>query len=207
MIPTFIRQLTERLSQPLPGKKAQEIMMIYPDFSYMISSKNPGRIAASVLILLFPKDHGWNFFLTKRTNKVEHHKNQISLPGGTVEHGETIAEAALRETYEEIGVRQNLVNVIGSLTSFNIPTSCFEIFPVVGWVDKEPITKVNQIEVERIFSVSLDTFLDEKIQKDKKRIFRGKIQIIPYFYLGNEQVWGATSIILSEFKMALKEIF
>ena len=206
MIPRLITQLTERLSQPLPGKKAQKIMMAYPPYPYLNSNKYVEPVPAGVLIVLFPKNSSWHFFLTKRTDKVDHHKGQISLPGGVVEDGETFIETALRETYEEIGVAPQLVNVIGSLSSFIIPVSFFEIFPYIGWADKEPTTKINNIEVDRVFSVSFDSFLDNKNQKHENKIYHGEMRKIPYYDLGNEQVWGATSIILSEFKSVLQEI-
>jgi len=204
MTPKLISQLTWRLKESLPAEKAHNIMQAYPLYPY---SKNyVQRVPASVLILLFPKNNIWYFFLTKRTEKVEHHKGQISLPGGVLENNETLTEAALRETHEEIGVSPEFINVIGPLTSFHIPVSGFEIFPFVGWTKEEPQTTIQEKEVERIFSVSLNSFLDNNNQKKKKEIFNSKMINIPFFDLENEHVWGATSIILSEFKVILQEI-
>ena len=206
MIPELITQLTQRLSQPLPGKKAQDIMMVYPGYPSAVLEAYAQRVPAGVLILLFPRNDGWHFFLTKRTDRVDHHKGQISLPGGVVQDGESLMEAALRETHEEIGVASTLVTVIGSLTSFNIPVSDFEIFPFISWAVSEPMTAIHDAEVDRVFSVSLDSFLDDRNQKQKKETLLGEMRTIPYFDLGSEQVWGATSIILSEFKTVLQDI-
>lgn len=206
MIPELITQLTQRLSQPLPGKKAQDIMMVYPGYPSAVLEAYAQRVPAGVMILLFPRNDGWYFFLTKRTDRVDHHKGQISLPGGVVQDGESLMEAALRETHEEIGVASTLVTVIGSLTSFNIPVSDFEIFPFISWAVTEPMTVIHDAEVDRVFSVSIDSFLDDKNQKQKKETLRGEMRTIPYFDLGSEQVWGATSIILSEFKTVLQDI-
>ena len=167
MIPELITQLTQRLSQPLPGKKAQDIMMVYPGYPSAVLKAYAQRVPAGVLILLFPRNDGWHFFLTKRTDRVDHHKGQISLPGGVVQDGESLMEAALRETHEEIGVAATLVTVIGSLTSFNIPVSDFEIFPFISWAVSEPMTAIHDAEVDRVFSVSLDSFLDDRNQKQK----------------------------------------
>ena len=205
MIPELITQLTQRLSQPLPGKKAQDIMMVYPGYPSAVLEAYAQRVPAGVLILLFPRNDGWHFFLTKRTDKVNHHKGQISLPGGVVQDGESLTEAALRETHEEIGVPSTLVTVIGSLTSFNIPVSGFEIFPFISWAVTEPMTVINDAEVNRVFPVSLDSFLDDRNQKQKKETLLGEMRTIPYFALESEQVWGATSIILSEFKAVLQD--
>ena len=206
MIPELITQLTQRLSQPLPGKKAQDIMMVYPGYPSAVLEAYAQRVPAGVLILLFPRNDGWHFFLTKRTDRVDHHKGQISLPGGVVQDGESLTETALRETHEEIGVASTLVTVIGSLTSFNIPVSGFEIFPFISWAAIEPMTVIHDAEVDHVFSVSLDSFLDDRNQKQKKETLLGEMRTIPYFDLGSEQVWGATSIILSEFKAVLQDI-
>ena len=206
MIPELITQLTQRLSQPLPGKKAQDIMMVYPGYPSAVLEAYAQRVPAGVLILLFPRIDGWHFFLTKRTDRVDHHKGQISLPGGVVQDGESLMETSLRETHEEIGVASTLVTVIGSLTSFNIPVSGFEIFPFISWAVTEPMTVIHDAEVDRVFSVSLDSFLDDRNQKQKKETLLGEMRTIPYFDLGSEQVWGATSIILSEFKAVLQDI-
>ena len=100
----FIKKLSHRLSEPLPGKAAHNIMMVTPRIPFPEINFDKKGIPASVLILLFPKNKEWHFFLTKRTDTVDHHKGQISLPGGVVENSESLADAALRETHEEIGM-------------------------------------------------------------------------------------------------------
>jgi hypothetical protein len=112
----------------------------------------------------------------------------------------------LRETYEEIGVEKNNIHLIGSLSSFYIPVSGFEMFPFIGWIESEPMTSIHDKEVERIFSASVKDFVLDETQKTKKDTLRGFPVNIPYFDLGNEIVWGATAMILAEFKLILKKI-
>ena len=88
MIPLFIEALTERLGKDLPGKNAQRKMMITPN-QFPTENQEDEGIPASVLLLLYPFDGGWFFFLTKRSQDVEHHKGQISFPGGVVEKNES----------------------------------------------------------------------------------------------------------------------
>lgn len=180
--------------------------MVTPRIPFPKINFNKKGIPASVLILLFPKNNDWHFYLTKRTDTVDHHKGQISLPGGVVENEESLNDAALRETYEEIGVDKNNIHLIGSLSSFYIPVSGFEMFPFIGWVESEPMTSIHDKEVERIFSASVKDFVLDETQKTKKDTLRGFPVNIPYFDLGNEIVWGATAMILAEFKLILKEI-
>ena len=111
------------------------------------------------------------FFLTKRSQNVEHHKGQISFPGGVVEKNESKMNAAIRETNEEIGVDKDLIKIIGSLTPFYIPVSNFHISPYVGWTEEKPHTKVQDAEVKRVFSVSINDLVLEKNLKTKKIFF------------------------------------
>ena len=202
----FIKNLSHRLSKDLPGKSAHDTMMVTPRLPFPKINLVKKGIPASVLILLFPKNNQWHFFLTKRTNTVNHHKGQISLPGGVVETGESLEGAALRETHEEIGVDKKNIHLIGSLSSFYIPVSGFEMFPFIGWVKTEPETSIHNKEVDRIFSSSIPEFILDKTQKTKKDTLKGFPVNIPYFDMSGETVWGATSMILAEFKLILKEI-
>ena len=205
MIPLFIEALTERLSIDLPGKNAQRKMMITPN-RFPTKNQEDEGIPASVLLLLYPFDGGWFFFLTKRSQDVEHHKGQISFPGGVVERNESKMDAAIRETNEEIGVDKDLIKIIGSLTPFYIPVSNFHISPYVGWTEEKPHTKVQDAEVKRVFSVSINDLVLEKNLKTKKDFFSNKSVNVPYFDLNGETVWGATSMILSEFKFILRNM-
>jgi 8-oxo-dGTP pyrophosphatase MutT (NUDIX family) len=89
---------------------------------------------AAVLVPLYVREQElWTFF-TKRTDAVEHHKGQISFPGGRQEESDTDSvEAALRESEEEVGLPRDHVEVIGRLDTYITGTG-FEIAPVVGLV-------------------------------------------------------------------------
>lgn len=206
MDPLFIKNLIQQLEQPLPGKSAQMSMMVTPKLPFPKINFDKKGIPAAVLILLFPKNNDWYFYLTKRTDTVDHHKGQISFPGGVVENGESLENAALRETWEEIGVKEDKIQLIGALSSFYIPVSGFEMFPYIGWIKEEPKIIIHEKEVDRIISVSLKNFMSDSTQKTKKDTLRRFPVNIPYFDLDNETVWGATSMILAEFKAILKAI-
>ena len=202
----FIQSLAVKLNQPLPGENAQKHMRVTSQIPFPEIDLQKKGIPASVLILLFLKNNDWYFFLTKRTETVDHHKGQISLPGGVVNDGESLQNAALRETQEEIGVDPKVIHLIGELSSFYITVSGFELFPFIGWTKSEPKTSIHDKEVEKIFSVSIKDFMKKQNQKSKKTTLRGIPVNIPYFDLGGEMVWGATSMILAEFKQILEEI-
>tara|TARA_B100000886_G_scaffold285440_1_gene209884 strand:- start:143 stop:757 length:615 start_codon:yes stop_codon:yes gene_type:complete len=199
----LIIKLTKMMNKKLPGKSSHEEMMVRPKQKFM-KTKNP--ISAAVLILLYPLGNNWYFYLTKRTKTVEHHKGQISLPGGMLEKGESSQEAAIRETYEELGIKPQAINIIGSLTPFYIPISGFNVFPHVGWIAKCPTLEIQSKEVSKVFAPSVSSLISPQNKKIKKSTMLGQKVKIPYFNLNNEIVWGATSMILSEFKSILKGI-
>ena len=114
MTDKFIFSLMKQLSRTLPGENSHQIMKVKLNND---SNREPTLIKyASVLICLFPVNNNWNFFLTKRSTSVDHHKGQISLPGGMIEKGEDPMNAALRETNEEIGIQSKMIQIIGELS-------------------------------------------------------------------------------------------
>ena len=191
------------MNDKLPGRISHEVMMVKPGYKYI---EKKAFTPAAVLILLYPIEDKWHFFLTKRTDNVEHHKGQISLPGGMLEKGESHKEAAIRETFEELGVQSRDINIIGPLTPLYIPISNFKIFPFVGWLKSAPKLNIQSKEVSKVFSPSIYRLTDPKTKKMKDSILLGQKVQIPFFNLKNEVVWGATSMILSEFKKILKGI-
>ena len=199
-------KLAQHLVKELPGKPAQKIMLTKPRNPINYSSNSECPNPAAVLILLFPVKQDIRFFLTKRTNVVQHHKGQISLPGGAWEEGEQLWGTALRETNEEIGVREDHIQFIGELTPLFVPVTGFLIHPFVGWVDEEPETSPDPTEVESLFSASVLSLTDQNSCQCEERTIRGHVFDVPYFQLNREKVWGATSMILSEFKTVLKEV-
>ena len=199
----LIIKLTKMMNKKLPGKSSHEEMMVRPKQKFR---KRRDPFSAAVLILLYPLGNNWYFYLTKRTKMVEHHKGQISLPGGMLEKGESSQKAAIRETYEELGIEPQGINIIGPLTPFYIPVSGFNVFPFVGWIAKCPTLEIQSKEVSKVFAPSVSSLINPQNKKIKRSTMLGQKVEIPFFDLHNEMVWGATSMILSEFKSILEGI-
>ena len=203
MKPKLIMKLTKVMKKKLPGRSSHEKMMVRPKRKFL-EKKRP--FSAAVLVLLYPVKNNWYFYLTERTKTVEHHKGQVSLPGGMLEKGESSQKAAIRETYEELGIEPQGINIIGPLTPFYIPVSGFNVFPFVGWIEKCPKLKIQSKEVSKVFAPSVSSLMNPQNKKFKRSTILGQKVEIPFFNLHNEMVWGATSMILSEFKSILKGI-
>ena len=199
-------QIKERLKKPLPGNEAHLTTRIKTKSEVTFPNTQETARPAAVLILLFPFEDEIQFFLTKRTEDVEHHKGQISLPGGIRENDDSLNETALRETKEEVGIDSTKIIISGSLTPFFIPVTGYIVHPFIGWCKEKPSTKIHDVEVNQLFSVSITELMDEKILHTEQWNIRGYDAIVPYYNFEKCKVWGATAAILSEFKSILEDI-
>jgi 8-oxo-dGTP pyrophosphatase MutT (NUDIX family) len=156
----------------------------------------PGFRRAGVLVLLFPSRDGLSVLLTVRTEEVESHKGQISLPGGMADKGDRdIVETALRESAEEVGLKAESVEILGLLDDTVVP-SRYIITPVVGYVSSRPVARPSEVEVAEVFHVPVGFFADDKNGRREEREIRGqKFPLWFYDYQG-KRIWGATAAIL-----------
>ncbi len=195
----WITRLSEKLQGVLPGTTTH--LKLMPKTRKTELQQQPTRLPrkSAVLILFYPVNDRPHFVLIKRAMDGGVHSNQIALPGGQYEHKDhTLKQTALRESFEEIGVQMNKIQVIGSLTKLYIPPSNFDVYPFVGYALKRPLFQPNE-EVERILEVDVASLLHPETFQTKNLLLRtGKEIEVPCYYLGNEIVWGATAMILSE---------
>jgi len=140
--------------------------------------------------------------LTVRSDRVRH-GGQVSLPGGVVEPGETYAQAALREAYEEVAFTAQDVAVLGTLTPLDIPVSGFRLHPVVAMMDARPELKAADGEVAAILEVAVDDLLDRDHLTNIERERDGRRIIVPALRTGGHEIWGATAMVLAEFLVLL----
>jgi 8-oxo-dGTP pyrophosphatase MutT (NUDIX family) len=147
---------------------------------------------AAVLVPLTYVNGEWLLLFTRRTDRVQSHKGQVSFPGGASDEGETTPEqTALREAEEEIGMRPADVKVLGRLSQL-ITISSYRVTPVVGVVPWPYAFKVASIEVARVFTIPLLWLSDrnnywEFFLRDSNR------SLITYHPYDGELLWGATA--------------
>ena len=158
----------------------------------------PGLMRAAVLIPLFKKNGEYYVLLTRRTDKVRHHKGQISFPGGRQDPGEDFLATALREAKEEMGIEAKDVRILGELDDMCTVASDFCIAPFVGLIPYPYPFKINRHEIEEIIEVPLSVFLDETKFREEFRSHNGE-PVPVYFYQHDEHtIWGATARILKQ---------
>lgn len=202
----LVKHLEERLQLPLPGASAHEPLRaipvgdIRPVFSHSLAPKPGG-----VLILLYEENGIIKFPLIKRPEYLGAHSGQVSFPGGKAEVGETSLEAALREGEEEIGISRYEVRVLGTLSDFFVIPSNFLVTPVIGTIES-PVFKPDQREVARVLTADLYSLLKDEAVQEKEILAAGKFPLrAPHFEVEGEMVWGATAMMLNEFRTILKE--
>ena len=187
------------LAGTLPGVEAQLRMAPIPRPGWLPGRSPEESRPAAALLLLFPAASPVHVLLTVRSNQLPSHAGQVSMPGGAVEDGETLEQAALREASEETGLDAALVRVLGRLTPLHIPVSGFVLNTVVGVADARPDFRLAGTEVDQILEPSLDRLLDPTAVRRIPRLRDGLFQDVPYFAVDGVQVWGATAMVLAEF--------
>ncbi|HOJ15121.1 MAG TPA: CoA pyrophosphatase [Deltaproteobacteria bacterium] len=153
---------------------------------------------AAVLVPLCWRDPGPAVLLTKRSLDVEHHKGEISFPGGRFEPGDRdIVHTALREAHEEIGLAGDDVDVLGLLDD-HVSIVGYHITPVVGSIPYPYPFRINS-ESEALIELELARILDGDAWMAERSFFKGSS--VNMFYLETDQgvVWGATARMLKHF--------
>jgi 8-oxo-dGTP pyrophosphatase MutT (NUDIX family) len=200
---TIINQLRDSLSKPLPGLEAQLRMAPNPRIGWDPRKFPDDARAAAALLLLYPHNDTVNLALTVRGAELRNHTGQVSFPGGRVDEGETIEQAALREANEEVGVDPRTVEILGQLTPLHIPVSRFILHPVVGFTTMRPAFQRAEWEVARIIEAPVQVLHDPATVKreTRSRLVNGQtIDVdVPFFDIDGEKVWGATAMVLAEF--------
>ena len=200
--------LRRRLTSPLPGVDAQSRMSPRPrlgaDSGIDVSTLRP----AAALILIYPHADAWHVPLTLRGSNLRHHTGQVSLPGGRLDVGESVEEAALREAHEEVGIKSAEVDVLGRLTPLAVYVSGHLLHPVVGFASRRPDFNLHSHEVERLIEVPISLLREPQrvLWEERTRILPPKgVMNVPYFDVPDARVWGATAMVLAEFVALVEE--
>jgi 8-oxo-dGTP pyrophosphatase MutT (NUDIX family) len=144
---------------------------------------------AAVLIPIYSEKGEWYLVYTRRTEQVEQHRGQVSFPGGLVEElDQSAQETALREAEEEIGLKREAVQILGSL-DWLLTVTQFQILPFIGLIPWPYSFQLNADEVARVFSVPLRWLMDLPTKEGPE---------VPVYYFKpfeDEIIWGATARI------------
>ena len=155
---------------------------------------------AAVLIPFTIRSNFIDILLTKRSAALDDHAGQVSFPGGRIDDKDSNPiETAKRESFEEVGIKNKDIEVIGSLDVFQTGTG-FRIIPIIGIVSENIDYQINQNEVESIFHLPLDYLMDKSNHKKEIKTFQQNGNIMEYnsnvIEYGSNHIWGATAAML-----------
>ena len=172
---------------------------------HKISQHIPKKISdntsrhACVLMPLFYKESSLHLLLTKRTDSVEHHKGQISFPGGMVDDTDTSpTHTALRELEEEVGIKESSISILGQLDDIKIPSG-FVVTPIVGFLNSLRDLMTNKDEVAEVIFIPIEKFFDRSLIHTEMRELNGITRQVYFYDVWKEPVWGATAHIIKQF--------
>jgi 8-oxo-dGTP pyrophosphatase MutT (NUDIX family) len=155
-----------------------------------------GRRRAAVLVPLFVRDGALRVLLTRRTDTVEHHRGQISFPGGVEEpDDETPWRTAVRETEEELGIAPGDVRLLGALTPLVTVTDFF-VEPFVGAIPFPHVLRPAAAEIAEVIDVPIAALLDPMVLE--RRVLPGREEPTLFYHHGSHVIWGATARMLHE---------
>lgn len=155
---------------------------------------------AGVLIPVIERADGLTVLLTQRAPDLKHHAGQISFPGGRMEeHDQDVRAAALRETWEEVGIAPEHIDVVGYLESMPV-ISGYAVTPVVGIVAGHVELTLDRTEVDYAFEVPLGWLFDSSNDRWVDREIEGRTFPMIEFHFAGERIWGATAMMLWRFR-------
>ena len=175
----------------------------------LLSSKKAAVIAA-----LYEDDNKVRLILILRNTYNGVHSNQIGFPGGRVEdYDKTLFDTAIRETYEEIGVRVQKNELIRELHEIYIPPSNFNVYPFLVILNHPPSFVKDDKEVKEVITIDLESLLNCKITQTQIPIpaklnelnIQNDVEV-PAFKLAGYNVWGATAMMLSEIRDLINDV-
>lgn len=151
---------------------------------------------AAVLIPLIYRREELHVILTKRASHLKHHPGQIAFPGGKIDEGDNgPVGAALREAWEEIGLPQDAVDLVGQLPPHETVTS-YSVTPILGCVSRPFEVRPEPGEVEEVFTVPFKHVSNLAHFGKQGRIWQGQMRYYETVPYGPYYIWGATARML-----------
>lgn len=208
---TFLKSISKIEHIPLPGQESQ-FKMSPPYRNELIRQQKKAMKTAKqagVMALFYPdREQNTRLILILRKTYKGVHSAQVGFPGGKLEADDpSIEYAALRETFEEVGVPLEMITVLKQMTSLYIPPSNFTVYPFLGIANESPKFIKQDDEVEDLIEVNFNDFINDKYVTSQMIMTSLNQQVeVPVFKLNGHTIWGATAMMLSEIKDLLKTV-
>lgn len=188
--------LRARLARAGPGHPLPDLgdHVLNPELEQLID-RDDVRDAA-VLVPVVDRPEGASVILTTRAGNLRKHSGQIAFPGGSVDPEDASPEAAaVRESFEEIGLEPEFIETLGRLPRYSTTTG-FRITPVIGVVRPGFRLAPNPTEVADVFEVPLAFLMNAANHQKESRIWQGRERFFYVMPFGERYIWGVTAGII-----------
>jgi 8-oxo-dGTP pyrophosphatase MutT (NUDIX family) len=186
--------ISKKLNNPVNNK----LIYNFSDVSFLGKITDTEPKPASVLVPLVQVKNHWFILFTRRNNELPEHSGQVAFPGGSADPDDlTPKETALRETYEEIGVKPTDVQILGRLQNYYTITN-YKITPIVGRIPYPYPFRLEPKEVSKIFRISISWLSNRTHYEERQQILPAPFSPIPVIYYKpyhGEILWGASARI------------
>ncbi|MBS3804353.1 MAG: CoA pyrophosphatase [Oleiphilaceae bacterium] len=184
--------MREMLSKCLAGYAPRQLALDYPE--------------AGVLVPVTDNNDRPEIIFTLRSAKMKIHRGQVAFPGGRRDpEDESLRETALRETHEEIGLPPDQVNIVAPLSQVMSRYGIL-VTPYVGVVPEAYPLSANPDEIESIFRVPIEFFLEDRRERTDALSFLDHTLYVPCYHWEKYQIWGLSAVILVDFLNAVYDI-
>ena len=161
--------------------------------------ETPPAAVAATLLAAFEEAGDVRLILIRRAQALPTHPGEIALPGGRVNPGEGMVEAALREAHEEVGLPPDSVQVVAWLDPVVGRTSGSVALPVVGLLGQRPQLVPDPAEVAAVFDVGVSELLADGVYREERWDVPVPDRAVHFFELPEATVWGMTARVLHQF--------
>ncbi len=159
-----------------------------------------GLTEAAVLVPVFDREGEFHLLFTRRSQLVAYHKGQVSFPGGARSEADvSLMDTALRESWEEIGLKARDVEIVGELDDTLTTTSNFRISPFVGFIPHPYEFTINRAEIDEVFGVPISFLLSGVGRKEESYVFGNETVVGCVYEYEGRIIWGATAQIVRQF--------
>ncbi|MGH9223481.1 MAG: NUDIX hydrolase [Acidimicrobiales bacterium] len=160
---------------------------------------DPPQAVAAALVAAFEEDGQARVVLIRRATGLALNPGEMAFPGGKVEPGEAMVDAALREATEEVGLDPSAVEVVGWLDRVTGRQSGSVVLPVVGLLQARPVLIPAAAEVDEVSDIALSALLSccsTEVWGERDMYF---------FEAGQDIIWGLTARVLYQLLCRLTE--
>jgi len=167
-------------------------------------SASEGRRSA-VLVALYDSPDGAVTILTRRAHHMRKHAGEIAFPGGAVDDGESLWQAAIREANEEVGLDPSAAQPIGELDRFVTGASFSLVSPLLAELPERPDLSAEPSEVDEVLHVPLAELLMPEVYREEHWLWEDAYRSVYFFELVGDTVWGATALMIHQLLARLSE--